>query len=160
VDVPEQSPAASRRATLLARVVAILALVLVAVVVLRSEGPDNSSESHPPASPSRVLTHSSGLVDESVAAFRDHHDKTWPASVWTEDRNLKMTGPGASEVYAPGVDKGVRVTWYRSAGDRFAYCLTGGLRHLVVITTSTEVSKREATGACPAPSVTPDLDPA
>jgi hypothetical protein len=160
VDVPEQSPAASRRATLLAGVVAVLALVFVAVVVLGSEGPDNSTEAHPPASPSTALAHSSGMVDESVEAFRDHHDKTWPASVWTEERNLKMTGHGASEVYAPGVDKGVRVTWYRTRGDRFAYCLTVGLRHLVVISTSTQVSKREATGACPAPSLTPVLDPA
>ncbi len=158
--MPEQSPAAARRATLLVGVVAVLVLVVVAVVILRSEGPDNSTESHPPTSPSTVLSHSSGLVDQSVAAFRDHHDQAWPASVWTEDRNLKMTGPGASEVYSPGVDKGVRVTWYRSEGDRFAYCLTSNLRHLVVITTSTEVQKREATGACPAPSLRPDLDPA
>ena len=156
----EQSPAASRRATLLVGVVAVLVLVVVAVVILRSDGPDNSTESHPPTSPSTVLAHSSGLVDQSVAAFRDHHDQAWPASVWTEDRKLKMTGPGASEVYSPGVDKGVRVTWYRSKGDRFAYCLTSNLRHLVVITTSTEVQKREATGACPAPSLRPDLDPA
>jgi hypothetical protein len=69
-----------------------------------------------------------------------------------------MTGSGTSEAYDPGVDQDVRLTWYRSKDDRFAYCLTGGLRHLVVTTTSSQVLKREATGACPAPSVDPLLD--
>jgi hypothetical protein len=157
--VSEQSPAASRRATLLVAVVAAVVLVVVAVVILRSAGPDDSPESHPPTSPSKVLAHSSSVVDEAVASFRDRHHETWPANVWTEDSDLKMTGPGASEVYSPGVDKGVRVTWYRSQGDRFAYCLTGNLHRLVVITSSTEVMKRTATGACPAPSLKPELDP-
>jgi hypothetical protein len=153
--VPDPSPAASRRATLLVAVVATVVLVFVAVVILRSAGPENSSESRTPASPSKVLAHSSRVVDEAVAAYRDHHDEAWPASVWTEDRQLRMTGSGASEVYDPGVDRDVRLTWYRSKSDRFAYCLTGGLHHLVVITTSTQVMKREATGACPAPSLDP-----
>ena len=51
------------------------------------------------------------------------------------------------------------MSWYRSKGDRFAYCLSVSLHHLVVITTSAEVRKREATGACPAPSLEPELDP-
>ena len=56
------------------------------------------------------------------------------------------------------MDQEVRLTWYRSKGARFAYCLTGGLRHLVVTSTSAQVLKREATGACPAPSLDPELD--
>ena len=156
--MPEPTPAASRRASLRVGVVAAAVLVVVAVVILRSAGPDDTVESRTPASPSHVLAHSSRVVDEAVAAYRDHHDETWPASVWTEERRLRMTGSGASEVYDPGVDQEVRLTWYRSKGTRFAYCLTGGLRHLVVTSTSAQVLKREATGACPAPSLDPELD--
>jgi hypothetical protein len=157
--VPEQSPAAARRATLLVGVVAVLVLVVVAVVILRSEGPDTSPESRTPDSPSKVLAHSSMVVDAALAAFHDRHDESWPANAWTKDRELKMFGDKASEVYQPGVDKGVRMSWYRNKGDRFAYCLSATAHHLVVITTSTEVQKRETTGACPAPSLRPDLDP-
>ncbi len=155
----EPSPAASRRGTLLVGGVAAAVLVVIAIVILRSSGPEDSVESRTASSPGTRLANSSRLVDEAVNSFHDHHAQAWPASVWTEDSELKLTGPGASEAYSPGVGKHVRVAWYRSKGDRFAYCLTERLRHLVVVTTSTEVHKRESAGACPAPSLQPDLDP-
>jgi hypothetical protein len=152
----EYDRGSQRRSTFLVAAIAAIVMVVVVLVIVRSQGPEDQPRVEQPISPSQRLSHSSTLVDTALLSFQQQH-KTWPDRAWTDGRDLRLTGAGASTRLSPGVDQGVTMGWYRSTRDRFAYCLTRDLHALTVITTATQTDKQEAAGACPAPSVTPKL---
>ena len=152
----EYDRGSQRRSTFLVAAIAAIVMVVVALVIVRSQGPEDQPEVNQPISPSERLAHSSRLVDTALLNFQEQH-RAWPERVWTEGRDLMLTSPAASSKLTPGVDEGVAVGWYRGTHDRFAYCLTRDLHALVVMTTATETQKRETAGACPAASLTPAL---
>ncbi len=150
----EHDRAVQRRSTFLVAAIGIIVMVVVAIVILRSQGAEEPAVAEAPESPSAVLSHSSTLLDQALHSFRtDQGD--WPDRAWVDDRLLRLTGGEAAHTLDPGLDVGVQLTWYRSDADRFAYCLTKDLRALTVVTTSEETTKSEIAGACPAPSLSP-----
>lgn len=152
----EPDRAAQRRSTFLVAAIGVIVLVVVGLVILRSQGPEDLPRVDQPVSPSQRLAHSSTLVDQAISSFQDQH-KAWPEQVWTDGRDLVVEQGATSTRYTPGVDQGVQMGWYRGSTDRFAYCLTRGLRAMTVVTTSTRTTKRETSGACPAATLTPNL---
>jgi hypothetical protein len=152
----ETDRASQRRSTFLVTAVGVIVLVVVALTILRSAGPEDQPKVDQPVSPSERLSHSSTLVDQALGTFQDQHHG-WPTRVYTDSRDLVVEGGKASTRYAPGVDQGVAVGWYRSDQDRFAYCLTRGLHAMTVVSSGSQTTKRETAGACPAASVDPDL---
>ena len=156
--LPENDLATQRRSTFLVAVVGALVLVVVALVILRSQGPEARRTSDAERS-AQALGDSSTAVDQAVLDFRDEHG-VWPAKAWTEGRTLVLSGTSdAGDKRVPGVAKGVMLAWYRSDSHRFAYCLSGGLRYPTAVQTATRTDKAGFEGACPAASLTPDLTP-
>ena len=154
----ETDRASQRRSTFLVTAIGVIVLVVVALVVVRSAGPENQPKVDQPVSPGARLSHSSTLVDQALGTFEDLH-KAWPTRAYTKGRDLVVERGRSSTRYTPGVDPGVAMGWYRGTDDRFAYCLTHGLHAMTVVTTGTDTTKRETAGACPAASLTPDLSP-
>jgi hypothetical protein len=152
----EHDHASQRRSTFLVAAVGVIVLVVVALTILRSAGPEDQPKVDQPVSPSARLSHSSTLVDQALATFQDQHD-FWPERAYTKGRDLVVEHGKDSTRYNPGVDQGVQMGWYRGDDDRFAYCLTRDLHAMTVITTGTQTTKHETAGACPAASLTPDL---
>ena len=152
----EHDRASQRRSTFLVTAVGVIVLVVVALTILNSAGPEAQPKVDQPVSPSARLSHSSALVDQALGTFQDQHQAV-PARVYTEGRDLVVELGKASTRYSPGVDKGVQMGWYRGSGDRFAYCLTRDLHAMTVINTARQTTKRETAGSCPAASLTPDL---
>jgi hypothetical protein len=152
----EHDRASQRRSTFLVAAIAVIVLAVVVLFIVRSEGPEDQPKVDQPISPSERLAHSSRVVDQALSGFQATHD-SWPSRAWTDGRTLRLTGNGSSSSYAPALDEGVRMGWYRGDRDRFAYCLTRDLRALTVVTTGSETTKQERAGACPAASATPQV---
>lgn len=151
-------PEQQRRSTFLVAAIGVIVLVVVALVILKSQGPEDQQADELPVSPSMRLSHSSDLLDAHLSDFDGDHDH-WPTSAALSGRTLTLADATHQRRFSPGLDAGVTLTWYRGDGDRFAYCLTRGPRYLLNQTSATRIDKAERKGACPAASLTPTLDP-